>query len=118
MSDKGNPNWKKGGPSPNPTGRPKANYTIAELARGYTHMAISTLAEIAEKGESESARVSAAIHLLDRGWDRCRQPVDVLTLYKKISELSSAELAELEQRLIGLHEEPPEDQFSAPEALQ
>ena len=98
-----NPKWKKGGPSPNPGGRPKSVYSIAELARSYTHLAINTLAEIAEKGESESARVSAAIHLLDRGWDKCRQPIDVLALHKKLSELSPDELAELEARIVAMH---------------
>ena len=36
-------------------------------------MALRTLAGIASSGESEAARVSAAIHLLDRGWGRVPQ---------------------------------------------
>jgi hypothetical protein len=33
-------------------------------------MALRTLCGIATNGESESARVAAAIHLLDRGWGK------------------------------------------------
>ena len=33
-------------------------------------MALRTLAGIASSGQSEAARVTAAIHLLDRGWGK------------------------------------------------
>lgn len=66
-------------------GRPKgskdkatreAGATIGELARGYTDLAIKTLAEIATQGESDAARVSAANALLDRGYGKPAQSVD------------------------------------------
>ena len=47
---------------------------IRSLARAYTNVSITALAGIAENGESESARVSAAAQLLDRGWGRPNQP--------------------------------------------
>lgn len=34
---------------------------------------MQTLSGIARSGESEPARVAAAIHLLDRGWGKCEQ---------------------------------------------
>jgi len=47
---------------------------VRSLARGYTEVAVRTLGGIAKDGESESARVSAAAQLLDRGWGRPNQP--------------------------------------------
>lgn len=74
-SDKGgNPNWQPG-QSGNPGGRPKADYRIKELAKEKTEIALNTLAHICEHGESESARVSAAEALLNRGWGKPTQPV-------------------------------------------
>ncbi len=46
------------------------------MARGYTTIAVQTLGGVAQSGESEAARVSAAIALLDRGWGRPNQPHD------------------------------------------
>jgi hypothetical protein len=46
---------------------------IRSLARSHTAMAINTLAGIARSGTNESARVAAAVHLLDRGWGKAPQ---------------------------------------------
>lgn len=64
------------GQSGNPGGRPKANARVRDLAREYTEVAIETLAQVAQVGESEAARVSAATALLDRGWGKPAQPLD------------------------------------------
>lgn len=48
---------------------------VQSLARSYTKLSIETLGGIAAEGESESARVSAAGMLLDRGWGKPNQPV-------------------------------------------
>lgn len=48
---------------------------IRSLARSYTELAIQSLAGIVQNGESESARVSAAQVLLDRGWGKPTQPI-------------------------------------------
>ena len=53
----------------------KAPADIRSLARAHTAMALQTLAGIAQHGESEAARVAAAIALLDRGWGKPSQPV-------------------------------------------
>ena len=80
MNTQGNPNpaWKKGGPSPNPGGRPKADHRVVDLAREHTELAIKTLVEIAKnKKASTTSRVAAATALLDRAWGRPRQAVDL-----------------------------------------
>jgi hypothetical protein len=53
---------------PNPTKKLPLN--LESLARSYTETAIQTLGGIASNGESEAARVSASIALLDRGWGK------------------------------------------------
>ena len=54
----------------------KTPLDLKSLARGYTEAAVRTLGGISETGESESARVAAAIALLDRGWGKPNQPHD------------------------------------------
>jgi hypothetical protein len=49
---------------------------IKSLARGWTEASILTLGGIATNGESDAARVSAAIALLDRGWGKPNQPTE------------------------------------------
>jgi hypothetical protein len=70
--------WVKG-QSGNPNGRPPRKLpdgrTVAEIARGYTDLAIRTLVDIATNSESDPARVSAANGLLDRGWGKPTQPL-------------------------------------------
>jgi hypothetical protein len=48
----------------------KAPIDIRSLARAHTEIAIKVLAGIAKDGTNESARVSAATALLDRGWGK------------------------------------------------
>jgi hypothetical protein len=50
---------------------------IRSLARSHTNTAIRTLVGIAQEGTNESARVAAAVALLDRGWGRPAQAVTV-----------------------------------------
>jgi hypothetical protein len=63
------------GRSGNPGGRPKGHGEIRELARAHTELALRTLVEIASHGENESARVTAANALLDRGWGKPEVPL-------------------------------------------
>lgn len=51
--------------------------TLEALARKYTQTALDTLVEVAKKSLSDSARVAAASALLDRGYGKSRQTVDV-----------------------------------------
>src|SRR5688572_3142156 len=60
------------GQSGNPTGRPKRDREIEELARQHTPAAIAALAE-ALNGKD---RVAAANVLLAYGWGKPRQPIE------------------------------------------
>ena len=64
-----NGRWAPGS-SPNPGGRPKVIADIRHLARQHTTTALQALVEIAENGEHEAARVSAASAILDRAWGK------------------------------------------------
>jgi hypothetical protein len=56
----------------------KATADIRSLARGHTETAIRVLAGImAEKKAPHSARVAAAQALLDRGWGKPKETVDL-----------------------------------------
>jgi hypothetical protein len=68
--------WKKG-QSGNPGGRPKAVVEIRDLARLYTNTAVKALVEVCARGKSESARVAAAQALLDRGWGKPQQDMNL-----------------------------------------
>lgn len=76
---------KKGGARPG-AGRPKGaanratkavKATIGDLARSHANDAIATLVEIARNGQSDSARVAAANALLDRGYGRPAQCMEL-----------------------------------------
>jgi hypothetical protein len=71
----GNPKAFKPGQSGNPGGRPRAVAEIRDLARQHTETALNALVKIATAGKSESARVSAATALLDRGYGKPTQPI-------------------------------------------
>ena len=63
-------------------GRPKgslnkATADIKAAAQAYTEDALATLAQIMKAGESEAARVAAANSILDRGFGKPRQAVDL-----------------------------------------
>lgn len=73
-----NGRFVKGTAAANPGGRPKANHKITELARQHTELALRTLAEIVGDAEApHSARVSACSALLDRGWGKPPQAMEV-----------------------------------------
>jgi len=66
------------GQSGNPRGRPRRDYDLAELARAHTPAALATLAEImSDKSAQPSARVAAASAILDRGWGKAPQSLDL-----------------------------------------
>ncbi len=63
-------------------GRPKGSVNkvtadIRAAAQAYTDDALATLAQIMKAGESEAARVAAANSILDRGFGKPRQALDV-----------------------------------------
>lgn len=68
--------------NPKGVGRPKGAKSkvaadVRALARQYTEAAISTLASIMNTGESEQARTMAADKLLDRGWGKAAQAMEI-----------------------------------------
>ena len=74
----------------------KSPTDIRSLARSHTDSAIKTLAGIMKQAKAPAAaRVSAAAALLDRGWGKPQQTVD-MTVRKAIAkELSDDELADI-----------------------
>ncbi|MGN6103419.1 MAG: hypothetical protein ACTHOR_19960 [Devosia sp.] len=76
-------NWggKRRGAGRKPGSRTRANRTetmsLAEAARSHSPVALQTLVDICQRGESEAARVSAANALLDRGYGRPKDHVEL-----------------------------------------
>lgn len=66
------------GQSGNPGGRPKVLADVQELARQHIPSAIAELARLAVKAKSESARIAACRELLDRGYGRPRQGLEIV----------------------------------------
>jgi hypothetical protein len=83
------------GVSGNPGGRPKELQGILELARQHAPAAMDTLLHVAKHGQSEAARVSAAIALLDRGFGKPNQSLDasITRLTRRADEMTDDELA-------------------------
>jgi hypothetical protein len=69
----------KKGHSGNPGGRPKEAKDVQALARAHTAEAVQTLVEVMRTGSPDRARAAAAESLLDRGWGRAPQTVEVST---------------------------------------
>jgi hypothetical protein len=97
-----NPTGKGGfsrGRSGNPLGRPRKLITGFGLrCRQLSDLCIETLEEVARKG-SYRERMLAVGMILDRGLGRPPQSVDVLTARRHVSELSDAQLDELDARV-------------------
>jgi hypothetical protein len=66
------------GQSGNPGGRPKVLGEVQELARLHAPAAIAELARLALKAKNETARIAAIRELLDRGYGRARQSVELI----------------------------------------
>jgi len=61
---------------PDGTPKKKLPLELKSLARDQTNLALGVLIGIATNGESEAAKVTAAINILDRGWGRPSQPTE------------------------------------------
>ena len=80
------------GQSGNPGGRPKALRSVEEEARKHTALAMQTLASIANDIKAPpAARVTAASVLLDRGWGKARQHME-LTPFDEFETWTDEEL--------------------------
>lgn len=62
------------GVSGNPTGRPKEDQEVKNLAKSFTYKAIMRLAELMDDSNGRTA-VSACNAILDRGWGKPAQTV-------------------------------------------
>jgi len=82
--------------------RPISNIVVE--ARKYSGLAVDTLVAIAKDGKTDNSRQSAAVELLNRGYGRPAQSVDLHlsadAITKRLSDMSDAELAALEARMI------------------
>jgi hypothetical protein len=94
------------GRSGNPGGRPKSIASLQLAARQHMYTALKVLIEVAKGGRSEASRVAAATALLDRGYGRPTQSLEMTLdralIDKKISELTPAELEIFEARLAAI----------------
>ena len=94
----------KPGASGNPGGRPRAASIIALEARKHGLAMVGVLNAIARRGKSEQARIAAAVALLDRGYGKSSQSVELNfhadILKKRLTELTPEELRILEEQTI------------------
>lgn len=93
--EKGKPNPGKKfqkGQSGNPGGRPKMIIEVVQAARERTMAAIETLERIMlDEKATHSARVTAALGLLERGWGKAASTI-TLKRDGDLKDLSDAEL--------------------------
>ena len=69
------------GVSGNPTGRPKSDIKIRDLAREHTPAALNTLVEIMKNPNAkESSRVQAASAILDRAYGKPPQSIENINI--------------------------------------
>lgn len=79
----------------------KISRELGEIAREYSERAISVLAQVMESGESEQARIAAANALLDRGYGKPKQSMDIdatVAVRDLTPEQRAARILELEAR--------------------
>jgi hypothetical protein len=73
-------------------------------ARKFSGLAVDTLVELTKDNHTDSTRYAAATALLDRGYGRPAQSLDLHlsadAIMKRLSDMSDAELAALEARMI------------------
>lgn len=88
----------KPGQSGNPGGKPKGHEELRELARSYTVEAVKTLGTIMKNAKvAASSRVTAATVLLERGWGKPVQTVEVKRT--PFDELTPAEIRAIGEAL-------------------
>jgi hypothetical protein len=84
--------------------RPIPNVVVE--ARKYSALAIDTLVELTKDNYPGSTRYNAASALLDRGYGRPAQSLDLHlsadVITKRLSDMTDAELAALEARMIAI----------------
>jgi polyhydroxyalkanoate synthesis regulator phasin len=91
----------KKGESGNPGGRPRQLASVMHEARCHTLEALRVLQRLMRSAQSESVRLNAAESILSRGWGRPIQAlqVDGRFLTKKLADMTTEEIRDLEQRV-------------------
>jgi Family of unknown function (DUF5681) len=91
----------KKGKSGNPGGRPRQLASVMHEARRHTLEALQVQLQLMQSAESESVRLNAAEAILNRGWGRPIQAlqVDGRFLTKKLTDLTTDEVRNLEHRV-------------------
>ena len=73
-------------------------------ARKFSGLAVDTLVDLTKDNHADSTRFAAATALLDRGYGRPAQSLDLHlsadAITKRLSDMTDAELAALEQRMV------------------
>jgi hypothetical protein len=81
------------GQSGNPGGKPKAIIEVTAAARELTTEAINTLKRVMlNEKATASARVSAAVAIIERGWGKAPATITLLRGDAELKELTDAEL--------------------------
>ena len=88
-----NPNWVKGGPSPNPNGKPVMPKAIRLTIEAAAPKAISTLIALMDS-DDERVKADAARCILDRAYGKPLQSVDT-NITSDISSISEVPIADL-----------------------
>jgi hypothetical protein len=94
------------GKSGNPGGRPKVLGEVQALARQYAPTAIVELARLALKAKNETARIAAIRELLDRGYGRSRQAMEITAPAGDPLQLLLGELDVLSRKTDRYKQEP------------
>src|SRR5258708_8923546 len=87
-------------------GGPKVLCEVEELARLHAPSAIPELARLALKAKSETARIAAIRELLDRGYGRARQALEITAPAGGPPQLLFEELAALFRKTVQYKQEP------------
>jgi hypothetical protein len=109
----------RSGQSGNPGGRPKGERSVREIAQQHTAAAMETLVTVMQTGKN-SERVQAAMALLDRGWGKPTQSVEMsgdrTTLVDLLVSLNNSHAADGEARADRTDDGDNDgDPFSAPD---
>lgn len=72
--DRGNPNWKRGGPSPNPGGRPKEEREVVEALRLHGDELVEALLRLAL---AKKPNVKAIAEAFNRAYGKAKQVVEL-----------------------------------------